>query len=166
MQISLKGINLLRYVSSYNGQKIEQKGQEVDAPRLLNVDESSQRRHFFKNTEEVIKTFQGKVKELEEAHNNLVKEKKNKTKEENPIKDGEKDYDTRINNILNKDSELLESFKNYNEKLNESLLETFEVEVTDKTKQFLKKYYNLYGEEVGYGADVDELNDELSKLFV
>lgn len=160
MQLNINSINLIRYLLSYTGEKeADGKGNEVMSQRRLSIDESSQRRFFYKNTQNVVSEFDKKSRELAEVHNAKVKEKKDKLKKD------KKNTDEMIDSLINKDSELLESLKNIQEEVKKMLDTKYDIEVTDKTKEVIKKYFDLYGKEAGFMAGDDEQVAELEEIL-
>jgi phenylalanyl-tRNA synthetase alpha subunit len=167
MKLTLLAINLLKHVLMYDGKKeVNNRGQEALSLRKLSNQESSQRRHFFKKVEEFVKKQSELFEDAKKIHNELVNRKRDKLKKD--IKQGKETkefYDEKINKELNKDEELkisIENVKELNDKLNKDL---FEFEITDETKTVINKYFEEYGNQVGYvQADDDvvlEISDQL-----
>ena len=133
MKLSYQAIVTLKHILTFSGEKeIDQKGQEVLSPRRLNGEEASQRRHFFKNTEEFITKQEKEVNEKIEGAKEAYK-KAHKKKE----KEADGDYEMKMINTLNADKDLLKE-------LNERRKAEIEVEMTDKTKEVVKKYFDSW----------------------
>lgn len=159
LKLPLSALALLRFVLTFTGEKeMNSKGEEVDAPRRLSGEESSQRRHFIKAIIPLQEEVTEKVNLLVKEHNAKVGVKREKLKEINQKSDSEKesDYEIRINNLLNIDVELNESLKSINKEADKFNREEHEIDVMGKTKEVVKKYFGEYGEKIGFGAVDDE----------
>lgn len=169
IKLSTNAITLLRHVLNYTGEKeVDKDGKkEVFSPRRLWGEDQSQRRHFMKNTEEVVKSFEEIYKKNNEEFSNFGVETRDKLTKENPRKEKEtnEEYAERINAILAASKVMNEKFEELDKKVVEEKKKFNMVEVTDKTKEVLKKYILEYGQKEGYvGADdesVEEINEAL-----
>lgn len=183
MQFSYKELNLVKHTLTTTGLKEPgQDGKEQDAPRLLNGEESSQRRHFTKNTEEVMKKLNDKIKELSDVHNKLVKDVKEEIEKSSPnikklVKEWEKrqseekDEDKKekdlnpLDVLASKDSRIQSSFKNIQEEVEKLTSEKHEVELSGKTLDVVKKYFKEFGDKVGFRVGDDEVVSELQEVL-
>lgn len=165
MQLSYNAIKLAKHVSSYTGEKeVNDKGDETLSPRRLNGEESAQRRHFFKAIEAKEKATDTELQSLLSAHNDKVAEAR-KVLEAVKMDETPEQKDARILSGLNNNKDLVESLKNTIEKRNVLVAEKFEIELTDKTKSFLKKYFTEFGDKAGYSEGDDETVVELNTIL-
>lgn len=158
MQITYTAARLAKFILSSTGEKeLNEKGQEVNTPRRLSAIEASQRRHFNKAIELLEKTTNEKIEKLQNDHKNLIKEKrdlldKSLTEEQQ-------------NELLNADKDLLSSVKNLQEQLLVLINEKHELNLTDETKEVVKKYLAEFGEKSGFVDGDDQAVEELEELF-
>lgn len=168
MNISVNSANLLKFVVSYTGQKeLNPEGQEVLSLRRLNGDESSQRRFFVKALEELLKPSQTQITEMKTKFDEFIQERRTAVQEAAPKAEDESDdaFNTRVALALNQDAALKAEVLIYRASQVAVGVQKIEVAVAEKTKDFLKKYFVLYGNEVGYFSDDDESVDELNGVF-
>ena len=164
LSLSFSAINLIKHTLSTDGKKeIDGKGQEVLSALKLNGQESAQRRHFFKKIEEYEKTTREDLQKEIDKFNELRKSTLDELKKENKKKkdEEEKDYDERISKLLVKDKKFEKAGKDIQEfsiALNKKIVE---IEVTEDTLKVLKKYFNEFGEKVGWGVGDDEVVEEI-----
>lgn len=170
--LSTDAIYLLRHVLKSDGKKIQDQGKEVFTQRALNGEESAQRRHLFKKTDDILNGLQKEKTEAMETHNKMVLDKRILFKKENPKNEaeekdklGDKLYAGRIEGMLKKDVEIQESLKNYNELLAGIKTRKFELELEQKTFDVCKKYFNEYSNEAGFEQSDDETAGELLEIF-
>ena len=159
MELTYNGANLLRFVLSHTGEtEVNDRGQDVPSRRKLGGEESSQRLHFRNATEELVTSTEAKLKELSESHNKNVQEKR--TELEKTTKE-----EAQVLALLNADEELKNSVKAITEEIAEIYKVKHKIEVTDKTKKVCKKYFDLFGTEVGYVEADDNTVAELSEVL-
>ena len=166
MKLLVSEIILLKETLVYNGEKeINDKGDEVKTPRRLNGKEASQRRHFLKHTEEILKKLQEELTPVTEAHNQKITAARSKYEADNARMESENDeaYNGRINGLLNADSELQTSFKALVEMNTELNNRENEVDLTPTTIEVLKKYFGEYGDTVGFMVGDDEAAAKLEE---
>lgn len=172
IKLNYGAAKLLKHTLSFTGQKeVNEQGMEVPSRRRLSNEESCQRRFFTKAIEPMIQEIEDLKKEYEEkfrkkynekiaAERKKREEKKGKSKEIRPIPQQV------LHTAVMEDEELLAIQEEVNEKLKPMLEKEHKLDITDKTKQFCKKYFDLFGEEVGYSEGDDEsvemLMDQLS----
>lgn len=163
MQLPYSAVLLLKHVLTYTGEKIvDGNGNEALDSRRLNPEESSQRRHFMAAIEEKIKENQEKLNEKVEAHKAKLEEKKLKYQEKNPQSKDElyENFEKRMFAALDKDAELIALVKEIRELDKQIGDEPIELSLTEKTVAVVKKYFNQYGEKIGY-PEADDKNVEL-----
>lgn len=168
LKLSTSAVTLLRHTFSYTGEKeIGKDGQEVLSPRRLNGDDSAQRRHFFKKTADIVKSYQDVFTGNNEEFNKFSVEVRAKLTSENPQLEGEKpeDYATRINFLLSKSKEMEEKYQELDKKVLEEKKKINVIEVTDKTKEVLKKYFLEFGEKEGFVEADDEHVEEINEAL-
>ena len=156
INLSQGGFNILRYTLTVTGEKeVNSQGVEVDSQRRLNGEDSAQRRFFLKIVNPLLEEKRGEAQKLLDDYKEAWK-KENLKKEE----EADKEYETRLNVVIMGDKEL-------NEKIGEILKTKMEVDLTNKTFDVVKKYYNEFGDKNGWlvGDDeiVEEINAELNK---
>ena len=153
MELSLRAVNLLKYVLSSTGEKqVNEKGAEVDVPRRLNGEESAQRRFFFGAVKEFVD------KSAEEVNAEIVKYNEFLDKKRADLGEAEKKDE-----VLQKNEELKEAMKELQEFIAEVNMRKVSFELKDKTVKSLKKYFVEYGGEVGFMAGDDEIVEEIEK---
>lgn len=170
MQLNFNEISLLRYVLATTGEKEigrnnEGKEVEMDAPRRLNGEDSAQRRHFFKNTQEFIDEIQNNLRVSGDEYRKDLEDEETKLKASEVEKAGEKeeDYNDRIKKLAT--SNLSEKLVEKNKKFSETLIVKQEIEVTDKTKEVLKKYFKEFGDKIGFMSNDDEVVESINNLL-
>ena len=142
MELSYHAISLLRHVVSFTGEKENNKeGEETECRRRLNVDESVLRQMFFSETNEKVKQVEKGVADLVKTHNaSIAKQELTEEQKEQIVAD-------------------------FNEKYTNIITQSFALSLSDKTKVFLKKYFDVYGEDVGFidgdGTSVKEISEKL-----
>lgn len=164
MNLSTSAILLVRHVLTYTGEmEVGQQGNEVLAVRRLNAEESAQRRHFFKNTEEVAGEYNNKMSQSHTDFKQFKNEFKEKLKTENPIGVDEKAdlYEKKIENLTNSSKEITEKLKSVNTPIEDLLKVKNAVELTDKTKSVIKKYFSDFT----FTTSDDEVVEEISAEF-
>lgn len=163
MKLSLSEIKMIQHVLRTTGEKTEDdKGNETYAPRTLNGEESSQRRHFNKSVKSILEAVDEKIKVAIEPHNALIKEVREKVEKGHKGKKlEEKDVDL----LVSKDDAVQASFKKASEDVKAFGEEKQEVEVTDKTLSVIKKYYKEYSEKVGFTEGDDEVIESLEEVL-
>lgn len=166
--LSYNAIKLLKFVLSCTGEKeLDERGQEIQSPRRLNGEESSQRRLYFKAINEIEKTVETALNELVKSHNEKVNAQKEilKTSFLKKEDQSDKDYEDYLNLMLNNDQNLVESL-NQIKKGSQQLMETKQVvEIGEKVLDVLKKYFVEFGEKVGYVTGDDEVIAELEEVL-
>lgn len=164
IELSSGALKLLKFCLFFTGEKeFNAQGVEMNSPRRLNGEESAQRRHFVKAFDPVEKDVDGKIDEIVKEFNAAVDVKKAELKESRPRREDEskEDYEARVVDILNKDEELLEKMAKTNERTAALRREKCKLEITEKTKEVLKKYFSKFGEEYGFLSADDEYVEEL-----
>lgn len=140
--------------------KGEEEEIEVPSARKLNAIESAQRRHFVKATKEANDTNDAAVKAIVDPHNALLEEVKAEIKKEK-----KKATDDEVNELAAKDQRILDSLKSANEAI-KALGETeYEVTLTDKTLELVKKCFKLFSEETGFSPADDEIIEKLEGVL-
>lgn len=168
LNLSLKAHAMLKYVLSFTGEKeIDQKGQEVFSPRRLSGEESAQRRHYLKKINAVLDETQEKINEETKDMTEKINKGLEKIKKDNPQHKGEEDskYDMRIAGILNADVKLIDVNKARNDIIEKYNDEKHEIELTDKTKEVAKKYFDDYGEKIGWASGDDSIVEEIESAL-
>lgn len=168
MQLNFNQISLIRFVLSATGEKeMNPQNQEVDVPLKLNNEESTQRRFFFKNTQEIVDKTNQEINLLTTLHNEQVEELRIKLKEKNPKKEQLEDtkYEEQINILINSDSELRKKMLETQNEVNIKLEEENEINVEDKTKKVIKKYFEKYGNDAGFGVADDKIVEQLQEIL-
>ncbi|MFA5037053.1 MAG: hypothetical protein WC479_07755 [Candidatus Izemoplasmatales bacterium] len=168
VKLSISSVNLLKGVLSFTGEKeIDQRGNEIASPRRMNGEESSQRRHYIKATEEEVKKVQEEINAIEKTHRELVEKLREDFKKESPKKktETEEDYEKKLNIELSKNKELIEAVKAANKKIEDLNKTEIEFEVTDKTFEVMKKFFKEFGDKVGFGVADDEQVEELTNVL-
>lgn len=168
MQLNFNQISLVRFLLSATGEKqMDRENQEVDVPLKLNNEESIQRRFFFKNTQEIVDKVNQEINLLTTAHNQEVEELRTKLKEKNPKKEGLEDteYNEQINVLVNSDTELRKKMLEVQNKVTTKLEKSNEIKVESKTKKVIKKYFEKYGNDVGFSVADDKVIEELQTIL-
>lgn len=167
MNLNYQELTLLKHIISSTGEtELGADGKETLSPRKLNSEESSQRRHFVKATKDITDTVEETVRELSTAHNNLVQEVRDEYKKENPIEDETKeDAQKKEDAVINSDPKLKESVDKVNAEVKELFEEKHEITLTQKTTDFLKKYFSLWGEDPGWSAGDDAAVEEIMEAL-
>jgi len=169
MELTAKGIGMISQSLQFDGSKEldPQTKQEVFSSRRLNGEESSQRRHFSKAVEPILKEYQEKWKETAEIHNSLIKEKTEELKKENPKEEKEElgAYNTRINIMTAQTKEVSDSLREVQKSLNELDANKHNVEITEETKNVCKKYFEEWGNKVGFEPKDDDTLEELEEAL-
>ena len=168
MQLSTRGISLARYVLSFTDEKVVGPGgQEMNATRRLNGEDSSQRRHFFKNTEEFLRDADEQIKSAQKEYNARLAEIKSPIQAQNPKAKDEstEDYNDRIVSITKLDKALAEELSRIwtemNEKIDEARQAMCEVETTEKVEALLKKCFLEYGDKAVFSSGEDAGAEEI-----
>lgn len=169
LKLSLKSLQLLQKTINTTGDKTPDPRSgvgEIDALRLLNGEESSQRRHLNKAMEPILVDMDNKRKELVERHNNLVEDIKKDLRKKNPKNDKEKEeiYDVRIDRLTVESEKIKNSLKEIEKEFVNILGEIKELDLTDKTKEVIFKYFKEYGNKVGFQVDEDDMVEEINQL--
>ena len=156
INLSQGGFNILKYTLTVTGEKeVNSQGIEVDSQRRLNGEDSAQRRFFLKIVNPLLEEKRGEAQKLLDEHKEVWKKENVKGEEET-----EKEYETRLN------VEMVGN-KKLNDEIVEILKTKMEVDLTNKTFDVVKKYYNEFGDKNGWlvGDDeiVEEINAELNK---
>ena len=156
INLSQGGFNILKYTLTVTGEKeVNSQGIEVDSQRRLNGEDSAQRRFFLKIVNPLLEEKRGEAQKLLDEHKEVWKKENVKGEEET-----EKEYETRLN------VEMVGN-KKLNDEIGEILKTKMEVDLTNKTFDVVKKYYNEFGDKNGWlvGDDeiVEEINAELNK---
>lgn len=175
IKLSINAINLLRYVLAHNGEKevkeVRQFGApmqvEVDAPRRLGGVESSQRRHFYKATDDILTEYNDEVRKRSDAFTEFKKTEEKNIKDSNPKEENEDDkkYNARITAKVNAAQTVKDRMKEINEDFKTLSEIKHDVELSDKTTEVVKKYYLQFGEEIGYTTGDDDIVDEINQVF-
>ena len=164
MQLSYNAAKLLKFVIGHTGEKeTNEKGDEADSLRRLNGEESAQRRHYNKAIAELEKEVETTVKTITDKHNEKVAAKKELIKK---VKgEAEEAFQARVNTTINQDTELVESFTGINKEIKELLEAKHDVELTDKVKEFVKKYFEEFGKKAGFLEGDDVTVEELQAVL-
>jgi hypothetical protein len=168
MDLSLSSITLLKFVASYDGKKeVNADGKEVDSPRRLNNEESAQRRFFLREVARVEEETKPALQAIVDGYNKFLEEKKTGYKTDNPRaeKETDEEWNKRILSLLENDQEVKDRFelvKVESLALNKKI---FSLNLTQKTVDFLKKYFQIFGDEVGFLPGDDEAVQELNQAF-
>lgn len=165
LKASFGSLKLLKYVLFYTGEKeVGADDKEVNSVRRLNGEESAQRRFFVKAFDPIEKEVDASSKTMVEEFEAKVSKKREALKDSLlPLVDEADDkYNARIDAILNKDPELLEDVKAYNAKSMAVTATEHTLNIEDKTKQLLAKYFKEFGDKVGFAMGDDEQVSELS----
>jgi hypothetical protein len=168
MDLSLSSITLLKFVVSYDGKKeVNADGKEVDSPRRLNGEESAQRRFFFREVARVEEETKPALQAIVDGYNKFLEEKKTGYKADNPRAEDETDaaWDKRILSLLEKDQDIKARFELVKVESSALNKKIFTLNLTQKTVDFLKKYFKLFGDEVGFLPGDDEAVQELNQTF-
>lgn len=168
MKLTASSINLLKFVVSMDGKKeVNADGKEVDSPRRLNGEESCSRRMFMKEALRIEEDLKPEVQKIVDGYNSFLDERRSALKEANPKQEGEEDeaYNKRIGALLEADADIIAKFNDVKVKNEELTSRVHVIEVSEKVKEFLKKYYLLFGEEVGYVQGDDAATEELNGVF-
>ena len=143
---------LLKHTITTTGDtEVAPNGQEVNSPLRLNGDETAQRRHYLKLIDPLLEVKKTAVQGLIDK----TKEEWKKANEQ-----GDKDakvYEAEMNVAVNT-PELMKE-------LNVISDEILEVELTDKTVEFLKKYFVEFGDKNGYTVGDDKSVEELEGVL-
>ena len=159
MKLNYNQISTIKHILGTTGEmETNAEGKEVPSPRRLNGEESSQRRHFNKNVEGIVKDINDKIKGLSDAHSEIVKEVRDKitkkTKKADPA-------DTEVI----KDDKVQESFTKTNSEIQELIDEKHEIELTEKTVALIKKIFKLFGDAPGWAAGDDQIVEEITEVL-
>lgn len=168
MTLSLSAIRIIKYILSYTGEKeIDHQGNDMLSFRRLGNEESSQRRNFFNSIKDCENETSEELNKILKSHNEKVNIKKKELAEKFPLLDTEKeaDFERRINNLLNQDEELVESFVSSRKKSEELNKKIFEIKIDEKTNEMIAKYFKEYGDKVGFCHEDDDVVDELNEIF-
>jgi len=167
LSVSTKAMNLLRHVLMTDGKKIQQNGQEVFSPRTLNGFESAQRRHFFKKTDEILEKLNEELQAKQKVHNEMVKALREKLSKETEKLEGEVDnkFKVRVEELVKADQGVKDSITALNELVKTTSNTKQEIELTDATGEVVKKYFTVYGDEAGFGQDLDEAVEEVVEVL-
>ncbi len=151
--LSQNAMGLIKYILINTGEKeVNAQGQEIDAQRRLNDEESAQRRHYLK----IVNPF---LIERIEKINALLEKAKEAWKTANvKIEKEEAVYEARMNQSLNADKALNDAAIAIN-------AEKKEVELTAKTIAVIKKYFTEFGKKNGWLAGDDEFVEEIVKII-
>lgn len=182
LELSSRALNLLSFTLSFDGKsELDKDGNDVPVTRRLNGEESSQRRFFLKEAREKVKDIQDQINELLrerdefiKPYNALVTEKRELAKATNQKEEGEKSsaYEGRINAIVLADAERLQLASELDPKLVDINAKTDELQstkvtldLTDKTVDVCKKYFQQFGDEAGFPSGDDIAVEELTKVL-
>ena len=135
--------------------------------RRLNGKESAQRRHFSKAVEPILTEYQEKWKEIADKHNAFVKEKTGELKKENAKEEKEEKgvYNKRIDAMVGQIDEVKESLKETQKLLSELDEIRHNVEITEETKKVCKKYFEEWGDKVGFEPKDDDMLEEVEQVL-
>lgn len=166
MNLSFTAVALLKHVVTFTGeQMLSAEGKETPALRRLNNEDSGQRRFFMREAERVMKDPQAELNASVEDYNAFLTLKRGtfrkKLEDETPD-----EFEKSEAAFLNADSEIKTRLEEVTEKNSRLSKMKFELTLTDKTVAFLKKYFALYGEDVGYMTGDDEAVEELNSVMV
>lgn len=158
MKLNYNEAMLLWSTIAYTGKMQPGQQGEVPEPRGLNGEESAQRGHFKKRLVIVEEELTEELTKAREEYKTILEATKIATESLYPKKEDEsdEDYTARINKILDSGDELKEPFKKLNETVKEINGRVIEFELTEKTLKVLKKYFEIYGNEVGFKSGDDE----------
>ena len=158
-------ITLLKHTLSFTGEtELGVEGKDVPSARKLNGKESSQRRHFIKNTEEVTKGIEEKIREMQTKHNELLEEVKKEHKAEPLDEEGLTPEEVKAQKALLKaqenaavagDPKLKESIDGINDEVKVLFEAEHEVEIRPETLEVVKKYFTEWGENIGFNVGDD-----------
>ena len=166
MQLSVKAIQLLRHVLTYTGEKeTDANGNERDAARRLNGVESSQRRHFYKNTEAVVNEYNDTVKAMFDENNKKNKANREQVMADNPKQENEEEtvYTARVDALVNKVTN--ESINEMSKEIKALGEDQHEITLTPETLDVVKKYYAEFGEKTGFTAADDVVIEEVEEAL-
>lgn len=193
MKLSFTEISFIRHVLNTTGEvETGPEGKEVlSARRLKDSVEVSQRRHFAKNTKEIIEAVQETLTTKQNEIKQLTDEKKEEFSKENPKEEVSlpelpetateeekkehtktkkalqkvinENFEAKQTRFLNDDEEIKEKVKKANEDMTEVMAEEHEVDLTDKTMKVVKKYFTEYGEANGWAPADDEAVSSLGE---
>lgn len=169
MELSYGAINLLRVVVTTDGtRQMNSEGKEELSPLRLNGEESAQRRFFMKESQKIIDEVQPPIQKMVTDYNAMLEAKKDVYKKDFPIAESEaqKDYDVRMAIALSQDEELVNAVTAV--KAEDVIIRETKhsIDITQKTQDFLKKYFILFGDVSGYVMADDSLVEELNTMFV
>ena len=174
IKITLQSSLLLKHVLIFNGEKeIGSHGKEMPSPRRLNSVESAQRRHFLKKVDEHVEKYNKKIGEINEEFKKLREEKLIELKTNNPRKEGGEGeeneekaaYQKRMKGMLEENKEVQKAFMELQTIIAEEMQMECEIEMTEKTATVVKKYYEIFGHDVGYAAADDANLENINKAF-
>ena len=166
--LSQQAAGLIKYTLVYTGEKeINARGQEVDAQRRLNGEDSAQRRFFITKVDPIIEEKQTRINNITTEAKKVLETAKEDWKKANVKIDKEEDkaYETRMNIALTADKELNEKIKAFNESISLINKETVEVELTDKTIAVVKKYVKEFGDKAGWLTADEEFVQEINEAL-
>jgi len=166
LKLNPNEIGLLRKCLTNDGRKEvtkNDKGEEVevDSLRRLNGEESAQRRFFFKACDASLEGFQ---KELSETQGNFIKVRNEKLAELKAKKGNEKKEEKDLYPEL--DILLKDEIATANAKIQELTLKKLDIDINDKTKAVVKKYFEDYGNVAGWEAREDAIVTEVMESLV
>ncbi len=145
---------LLMHVLTYSGEKeIGADGKETNSYLRLNNEETSQRRHYYKKVMSVLNERQKQVKEMIDA--SIEVWKKINVKEE---KEDVAAYDLRIDAFI-------KSNNNLQKTVSDIKTAPFEIDITDKTKEVIKKYFVKFGDVAGWTLGDSDVVEEIKTTF-
>ncbi len=154
MTLGQNALGLIKYILINTGEKeINAQGQEVDAQRRLNGEESSQRRHYLNAVNPLLDEKREKLNKLLETTKEAWKTANPKTEKEE-----EKAYEVRMSQALVKD-------KAFNDAVVAITQEPIEITLTNKTVAVIKKYVSEFGAKVGWLAGDDLVVEEINEAI-
>ncbi len=175
VQFTQDAMALLTHVVSFDGKKeIGQEGKDIASPRRVSNEESTQRRFFLKEAQKALDPLKPEADAVNEAHKkwqDTLTSIRSSFQTENPKQEGEapEAYEARIVAFASQDVNVKEAFEPWKKLFTEFHekhdAQTFELELTSKTVDFLKKYFLEFGEQVGYAPGDDKLVEELNTVF-
>jgi uncharacterized protein YukE len=166
-EFTIQELSLLQHCLFYTGEKEMKDGQEVLSARRLNGEESSQRRHFIKAIKQILEDYDKETGAKVDEHNKLVKEVRAEVEKVHPQKEGEvaEEHQKVVDDMVANDERLKTSGEQLREDIAELNKKSYEIELTEKTLEVLKTYFNEYGQDNGWTpADDDAVSSVEEKL--
>jgi len=146
--MSFNAVSLLRHVLTLTGEtEVNADGQTMPSRRRLNVRESRERSAFLSSTKEFHNNISTEIRAAWQAHQELVQGRRDEISDEK---------------LLLADKQVLESYAAYQDKIDIAAEQTTDVVLSGS---IFKKYFELYGEEVGFEMRDDHVVQELHAVL-